>query len=918
MHKHIALCLLFLMTLQSVPVVAQSLEQTRSAVVRFRPVPEVGDTANLLLALRRAGFTGRVLQITAHADDENHGALTYLSRRLGARVGLLTLTHGEAFGNALDDRVGSALGALRTQELLAADQYYGVDQFFTRAMDSGTVKDGPTALRLWGHEAVLEDVVRIIRFYRPDVIISRWQGNERDGHGHHSAAGLLTREAFRAAADAKRFPDQIAEGLAPWQAKKLYMNWLTRDQISNVQIDAGEYDALLGCSYTELGARGLSLQRSQVQRTHAWRGPAVYRFQLIDQVFPTRPNEDSIFEGIETTLSGLSQLAGPEEKKIPWLHEGLAEVARNWRIALDSFKASDPSAVAPNIFAALKSLRQISDQVIHSHLSAPNRRALEIELRQKLADFEEVAARILGLKVEALVDPYESPGTTLVPGVGGLPLGANFVTPGQKFSVTGKLWNRSPVKITVESCDLETNAGWEQRADQGKAVDLTYNQAASYKISVQAPESATYSQPVWKQPKPHDQLLSWFGPFARFFAVRTPALIGHCRYRAFGVEANLSGPVKVFNYDRLQGEQEQDLKVVPALSVQVDPRRKLLTLKAAGRELPIEVTLRNQMRGNTTGQVRLEVPPGWGALPPQQFQFSRDGEGKTFNFKPRVPETVTSGELTFRVVAQANGKEYAFGYDRIEYPQLEPEHLYYPAELALTIVDAKTPAGLKVGYIQGQGGNKQFPRDIAGLGVEVDSLTEFTFDRMKDLDAVLIGSFGFNVRPQLRAAIPELTRYVEQGGVVIALSYAVVDPVVPYPIEPREGAAGWGPYSYRLPGNVFRSVVDMQASVRLLAPEHPVLNTPNKISEQDFQNWISAFAAGIAEEWDSHYQPLLSFREADGRETQGSLLIARHGQGYLVHSGLTFNLQLTSGTPGATRLLANLLSLRRTSVQSNK
>ena len=169
MQKQIARCLLFLLTMQSVPVMAQSLDQVRSAVVRFRPVPDVGDTANLLLALRRAGFTGSVLQITAHADDENHGALTYLSRRLGARVGLLTLTHGEAFGNALDDRVGSALGALRTQELLAADQYYGVDQFFTRAMDSGTVKDGPTALRLWGHEAVLEDVVRIIRFYRPDV-----------------------------------------------------------------------------------------------------------------------------------------------------------------------------------------------------------------------------------------------------------------------------------------------------------------------------------------------------------------------------------------------------------------------------------------------------------------------------------------------------------------------------------------------------------------------------------------------------------------------------------------------------------------------------------------------------------------------------------------------------------------------------
>jgi len=887
------------------------------AAAQVKSVPGLGDSANLVLALRRAGFSGSVLQVTAHADDENHGALTYLSRRLGARVGLLTLTHGGAFGNAIDNRVGVALGVLRTQELLAADQYYGVDQFFTRATDSGTVKDGPTALRLWGHEAVLEDVVRVIRFYRPDVIISRWQGNERDGHGHHAAAALLTREAFFAAADPSRFPAHLAEGLASWQVKKLYINSLSADQEATVEIDAGEYDAVLGSSYAELGAQGLSLQRSQVQRVHAWPGPAVYRFQLVESVLPAKQQEDSLFDGLETTLLGLSKLAGDQEQQVPWLRPGLEEVDRHWQIALTSFRANASSEIAPHLFAALDKLQELSGQVAGSVLSPSRRDELVFRLRHKLADFADAAARSLGLRLETFVDPYVEPEKRLVPGVGGLPPGPEFVVPGQKVTVTASLWNRSPWSLQVKDCELKGKSNWMIERLDGDTTELSYNQAASYKFKIHVPEDADYSQPTWERRSYHESLTRHREPVHQLLAKRPPVLVGQCRYRIFGVEASLSAPVRVRTYDRLQGEREEELNVVPALGVEVRPRQAIVPLQAAGQVLAIEVTVQSYIRGTVIGQLLLETPRGWETPPPKPFEFSSPGEKRELHFALSLPETIQPGELKFRAVARANGKEYDVGHDRIAYPELDPEHLYYPAVATVTVVDAEVADGLKVGYVRGRGGDQLMTKVLTWLGVDVHPLEEgeFTLERLREFDTVVLGPFAFGVHPQLRAAIPELTQYVKQGGVVVALPYAVVGPVVAYPIEPRQGAVGWGPYPYRLPGNVFRGVVDAEASVSFLVPDHPLFNSPNQLSPSDFTNWISGLAAGVAEEWDSNYRPMLSLLEKDGREMGGALLVARHGMGFLVHAGLTVHLQLHAGTPGAVRLLANLVSLRKTSKQ---
>lgn len=890
----------------------------KEASAQFKPVPGLGDTANLHLSLRRAGFTGSVLQITAHPDDENHGALTYLSRHLGARVGLLTLTHGGAFGNALDERVGVALGVLRTQELLAADKYYGVDQFFTRATDSGTVKDGSTALRLWGHDAVLEDVVRVIRFFRPDVIINRWQGNERDGHGHHAAAALLTQEAFRAAADPTRFPEQIAEGLAPWQAKKLYMDWLTDDQQASVEIDAGDYDPVLGSSYAELGAQGLSLQRSQIQRLHAWPGPAVYRFHLIEPFSSDPQKEHSLFEGLETTLPGLSQLAGKEEKRVPWLRPALEDAHHHWQTALSGFRANAPHEIASHLLAALDILKDVSHRIGKSRLSSSALYELQNRLERKIEDFEDAAARSLGLRLEAFVGPQTRPRETLVPGVGGAPPAPPHIVPGQNFTVTVALWNRSPDAILVESCGLDGEARWTIGHREGETTEIGYNEASFHRFSVHVPEDAEYTQPAWGRVSYHAPLNYYRKAGYQLLPRRPPVLLAACRYRAHGVEASQRVPVQVRTYDRLHGEQEEWLKVVPPVAVEVHPRRRISPLNANGRELSVEVTVRNQLPGTLAGEIRLELPPGWTSLPARHFQLKREGEVLKYHFAVQLPEHLPVGEWQIQAVASVGGKNYTAGYDRIAYPQLEPQHLYHPARMNLSVVDARLADSLRVGYVAGRGGDQPITKVIGWLGADSRLLNkEFSLAHLQEFDTVILGPFTFSVNPELRAAVPDLTKYVEDGGVVIALPYAVADPVIPYPVQPRKGAAGWGPYPYRLPGNVFEGVVDPQAAVEILAPDHPVFDTPNRISVQDFANWISALAAGTPIEWDSHYQPLLQLREVDGREMQGSLLMARHGQGLLVYAALTLHTQLHVSNPGAVRLLANLVSLPRTLQTSN-
>src|ERR1700756_285045 len=304
------------------------------------PLPQDTGTPGLKQEIRRLQNTGRLMMVTAHPDDEDGGVLTLEARGKGVHALLMTLTRGEGGQNELGTDLFDKLGVLRTLEQLASDKYYGVDQRFSRVADFGYSKTPEETFQKWGgHDVPLADMVRVIRKFRPDVLIARFSGTDRDGHGHHQASAILTKEAFRAAADPNRFPEQLKEGLQPWQPKKLSIGNVCgfgastcADENYTVKINTGESDPALGMSYAQFAIQGLRHQESQgLANISIPSGPRYSFYKLADSVLlkttDEKGHEKDLFDGIDTSLSGLAGKIGDEEKQVPWLSPELAKAA---------------------------------------------------------------------------------------------------------------------------------------------------------------------------------------------------------------------------------------------------------------------------------------------------------------------------------------------------------------------------------------------------------------------------------------------------------------------------------------------------------------------------------------------------------------------------------------------------------------
>src|ERR1700758_1088331 len=327
------------------------------------PLPQDSGVAGLRGMLLRLNTTARLMHTTAHPDDEDGGMLTLESRGKGVNALLLTLNRGEGGQNRMGSNLFDVLGVLRTLELLRADQYYGVDQRFTRVADFGFSKNPDETFQNWGgHNVVLADMVRVIRTFRPDVVVSRFGGTERDGHGHHQASGILSGEAFRAAADPKRFPEQIAEGLLPWQPKKFYTDNVCPFRSNEcapenytVKLSTGDNDPALGMTDIQFAMEGLRRQLSQ--GAGGWSvdaGPHFAFYKLVDSVLPATADstghEQGFFQGIDTSLPGLASRLGPEESAVPFLRNELTRIAERISTATEAAEGRDSSRAAEPLF----------------------------------------------------------------------------------------------------------------------------------------------------------------------------------------------------------------------------------------------------------------------------------------------------------------------------------------------------------------------------------------------------------------------------------------------------------------------------------------------------------------------------------------------------------------------------------------
>jgi LmbE family N-acetylglucosaminyl deacetylase len=832
-----------------------------------------------------------VLYTTAHPDDEQGGVLAWLSRGQGARVSLLTLNRGEGGDNAIGPELFDALGLIRTEELRLANRYYGVDeQYFTSAADYGFSKRLEEAVEKWGRERVLGEMVRVIRLDRPLVVVSRWQGNSRDGHGNHQAAGLLTREAYQAAGDPQAFPEQIAEGLRAWQPLKLYTAGWREEEAWTARIDTGEYSPWLGESYANLGRIGLSFQRSQNSgRLNLFTGPAPAFFGRLASRLPAPERESSFFDGISTRLIAVFSLLGRPTP--PAMKPALDDMERHVESAIEAFTVHDPSACVPALARGLTATRE----AIRHAAGEPD---VSFLLKAKERQFADAIHTALGLKLTATAQPKGAaeptgPYAAFMP-----PPTLGPVVPGQTFEVVARLTNRGRVEIMPAALELSAGPGWKaEGADPPPAAPLGANATLTRRLTVTlAADTPISSRPYFRRGSIGETRYELLDPAPRHRPWAPPAAVVVARYAIDGVPVEARETVRRREARPPYGYELRELMVVPALSVKVSPSVAVVSARET-RPLSVEVEVSSNVDGPLSAEVFLDLPPGWTSQPSTQaVQFSRAGERHRQGFEVAAPR-VGIERFEIKARARSGGASFSEGFDAIEHRDLETRYLYRPARLEVRGVDVRTAPGLRVGYVMGVG--DQVPAGIAQLGAAVELLDEadLATGDLGRFDSIVTGTRAYGARADIHTHNQRLLDYVKAGGNLIVL----------YNTPPDLDPAKLAPFPGVLPNDA-EEVSEEDSPVTILAPDHEVLLWPNRITAADFEGWVEQRGSKFFKTWDPAYTPIIATHDQGQPPQSGGWLTARYGKGRYTYFAYALHRQLPYGVPGAYRLLANLLS----------
>ncbi|MGN6592430.1 MAG: PIG-L family deacetylase [Terriglobales bacterium] len=861
-------------------------------------------------SLQKLHTRASLLEVTAHPDDEDGGLLTHASRGLGARVALLTLNRGEGGQNLMSDDFYDALGLVRTQELLAAGRYYGVQQYFTRVVDFGFSKTKEETLQQWGHERVLEDAVRVVRTVRPLVITSVFVGGPSDGHGNHATAGEIAQEVYKAAADPAQFPDQIRAGLRPWQALKVYarvpvraftprgifdsasgvytpnriydfvhQKWIEGQPSVSVAVQEGGYDPLLAASYTQVARQGLAEQRTQLSGIAVPDlGPASTPYHLYASQVKTSASESSYFAGVDVSLAGIADLAPGEDTAA--LRQQLAAINKDVEQAMQEFRAAAPEKIAPLLAHGLAATNAAIAQVRAGSLSEAAKYDILHELGVKQAQFNTALAEALGLQFTARVEGERG-------GRGGPGVSVRVVVPGQTFSVATHVASPTAEPVKLEKVELRT------AADQPAWQFSTPAPAEAESFRVTVPADAPATRPYYS--RPNDEQPYYDINDARYLTLPTSpyplsawASIG---YR--GVTITLAQVVEVLQRPTNSGIVENPLVVTPPISVLVTPQAGIIPLPATS--LDLNVTVHSDAPGAAAGAVHLRLPAGWTSEPASAPFSLHSGEDEPLRFHI-IPHGAGAQTYAITAVARYNGRDYEEGYHTAGYAGLRPYNFYRPAVYKARGVDVKIAPRLNVGYVTGT--SDSTAPALASLGVAVHYLSpsDVAGGNLQAYDAIVLGIRAYAARPELRTYNGRLLNYVKNGGVLIVQ------------FQTSEYDHDFGPYPYKLGGNGER-VVDEASAVEILAPGARALNFPNRITVADFKGWVEERGHGFMESWDPHYTALVEMHDTDQPPQKGGLLVADYGKGVYVYEGLALYRQLADAVPGAYRIFANLLSL---------
>jgi LmbE family N-acetylglucosaminyl deacetylase len=890
--------------------------------VAAEPLPIDRGAAAVWQSLQKLHTRASVLMVTAHPDDEDGGMLTYESRGQGARADLLTLNRGEGGANVMSPDYFDALGLVRTQELLAADRYYGTQEFWTPVIDYGFSKTKEEALEKWGHDRVLGSVVRVIRMTRPLVVTSVFVGGRTDGHGNHQVAGQMAQEAFKAAGDPNMFPEQLKEGLRPWKPLKDYArvpfatisekgiydyadgkyypaefrNYITgeveKGKLSaNVQIPEGEYNPLLGLTYAQIAHKGLGFQKSQNGGTGFSEAEGFmsgyHRFASLVSV---PAEESSLFDGVDVSLMGIASLAQNGDSN--FLKEGLSQINGLVEKAMSSFSAEHPEAIAGTLAAGLKATKELAEKVSSSSLSDEAKYDVLHELKVKQAQFANAIAESLGISIVATVAPEQEPTGPFARFMRN-PATFQVAIPGQKFHVKIHANNPTDVPVQLDSVSVISpyKTQWSVEAEGPTAAALKH-ESKDVRFAVEVPQDAAYTRPYFTRPDIEQPYYDLNEPQYVNRPLAPYPLMAKLQLSVDSVPFELSQVVQTVKRVTGPGFVLQPLVVGPAISVTMTPHAGIVPLTTKAFDLT--VTVHSNVKGPAKGEVKLELPQGWSA-PQQEFATSKDGEDQTLQFHV-TPEKIAPKPYTLTAVASYEGHTYKDGYRIVGYPGLRPYNLYRPATYETRGVEVQVAPQLTVGYIAGAG--DEVPQSLVNLGIRVHFLSpeDLASADLSKYDAIVMGVRAYAVREDLKTYNNRILDYVKNGGVAI----------VQY--NTPEYDNNYGPYPYKMGRNP-EEVTDEASKMVILEPENPVFNWPNKISAADFNNWVEERGSKFLASWDEHYQPLLETHDPGQDEQKGGLLFARYGKGAYIYCAYAFYRQLPEGVPGAYRLFANLVSV---------
>ncbi len=813
--------------------------------------PKKSTSSEIYHDLQKLNFLGSALYIAAHPDDENTRLISYFSNHIKARTAYLSLTRGDGGQNLIGPELRELLGVLRTQELLAARRVDGGEQFFTRANDFGFSKHPRETLKIWDKDEVLSDVVWVIRNFKPDVIINRFDHRSPGTtHGHHTASAMLSVEAFDLAGNNDIYTSQLNH-VDAWQPKRLFFNtswWFygsrenfeKADKSRMIELDIGVYYPTLGLSNNEIASLASSQHLCQGFGRLSIRGSQEEYIELIKGELPGEKND--IFDGIDTSWSRIEG------------GEAIGEILYPMETA---FNFTNPETHLPDLLKAHQILSDLKDQ----HWK-----------QVKLKELEDLIADICGLYLEASAED-------------------DSANPGSLVKIKIEALNRSQTSMNIEEILLDG------KSTSDKNLALVYNKRENLDLDLSLSAEAAYSNPYWLQKE---------GSLG-MYRVADPLLIGKPEtpvshkvtfcLNIDGYSLDLDRPV-VYRYSEPdKGELYKPFNILPKATASFD-NQVYVFAEGNPQNIPITVTAHAD---NVNGEISLKYGDDWNvAHETQSFEIGKKGDQQKLLFTVTPPRQEDTSKLTANIKVEDevhNRQQITIAYDHI------PTQSVLLTSTARVVRLNIQKSGEHIGYIMGAG--DQVPESLEQIGYQVHTIDPNSIQTgsLDKYDAVVVGIRAYNVVDELKFKQKFLFEYVENGGNLI-IQYntagrwtAPYKDIAPFPLQLSRDR-----------------VTDENSMVEIIAPRHPLVSFPNTITPADFDGWVQERGLYFPNEWDAAFTPILSMQDEGEAATEGALLVAPYGKGHYIYTGLSFFRELPAGVPGAFKLFANMLSIGKDQV----